>query len=100
MPKSKRGDNRADDLKWGEVKVTKTFMMTPTASELLDDAAEKLGATRSEAIEQLIRFGVAFAPNFSNPLSEPSRPSRQGKRISKAVSAMQALQKSLFPLEG
>lgn len=96
MPRAKKNDNRADDLKWGEIKTSKTFLLTPTASDILDDAAEKLGTTRSEALEQLIRFGGPFAPNFQNPSPSTSNGSKGGKSSSKVVQRMQMLQPSLF----
>jgi hypothetical protein len=65
MPKGKRNDNRAEDMKWGEVKKHKAFLLTETASDLLDDAAMRSGTTRSETLEQLIRACAGLAPNFT-----------------------------------
>jgi hypothetical protein len=40
---------------YGEVKKQCQFMLTPTASEELDNIAEAAGITRSECLERLIR---------------------------------------------
>jgi hypothetical protein len=48
-------DKRARPEKYGETKKQKQFMLTETASALLDNIAASRQITRSEAIEQLIR---------------------------------------------
>jgi Ribbon-helix-helix protein, copG family len=48
-------DKRARPEKYGETKKQKQFMLTETASDLLDKIAASRQITRSEAIEQLIR---------------------------------------------
>lgn len=48
-------DVRVSPEKYGETKKQKQFMLTETASELLDSIARLRNITRSEAIEQLIR---------------------------------------------
>ena len=39
----------------GEKKVPKQFLMTETASDVLDGLAQKMGVTRSEYLERLVR---------------------------------------------
>lgn len=54
MPRPKR----ANKDKYGEAKQRYQIMMTETASSELDKVSEKLGITRSELIEQVIRQGL------------------------------------------
>ena len=99
MPKAKKNDNRADDLKWGEVKRHKAFLLTETCSALLDDAAARAGTTRSETLEQILRAAAPLWPNFTNPSPNTSDGSKGGRHTSKVVSAMKARQQSLFSSE-
>lgn len=48
-------DKRAEREKYGETKKQKQFMLTESASHILDRLAFDRRVTRSEAIEQLIR---------------------------------------------
>lgn len=48
-------DRRTEREKYGETKKQKQFMLTESASHLLDKIAFERSVTRSEAIEQLIR---------------------------------------------
>lgn len=48
-------DKRVEPEKYGETKKQKQFLLTQTASDLLNQIADIRGITRSEAIEQLIR---------------------------------------------
>ena len=50
-------DKRAERLAHGETKNRYAFMLTETASEKIDEMAEKLGTTRSEILELCIRGG-------------------------------------------
>ena len=49
-------DFRSAPKGYGEIKKQKQFMLTPTASDYLDEIAKMLEATRSDALEQIIRF--------------------------------------------
>jgi predicted ArsR family transcriptional regulator len=46
---------RAEPDKYGETKQRYMFMLTETASNAVDVAAENLGITRSELLERIIR---------------------------------------------
>ena len=46
---------RAQPEKYGETKNRYQFMLTGTASDKVDELAEKFGITRSELLERLIR---------------------------------------------
>lgn len=50
---------RSPPYTYGEIKKQKQFMLTPTASDYLDEIAKELEATRSDALEQIIRFVYA-----------------------------------------
>jgi hypothetical protein len=52
-------DKRVEPEKYGETKKQKQFLLTQTASDLLDQIADIRAITRSEAIEQLIREEAA-----------------------------------------
>ncbi len=52
-------DRRVKPEKYGEKKKQKQFMMTDTASRMLNQIARERGITRSEAIEQLVREEIA-----------------------------------------
>ena len=57
---------KAEPGKYGETKNRYQFMLTATASDKVDEMAEKLNITRSEVLERLIR-----TPCFeANTLSE------------------------------
>lgn len=49
---------RAEKDKYGEAKQRYQIMLTETASLELDKVSEKLGITRSELIEKVIRQGL------------------------------------------
>ena len=49
-------DFRSTPKGYGETKKQKQFLLTPTASDYLDAIAKELKATRSDALEQVIRF--------------------------------------------
>lgn len=51
-------DKYASPGKWGESKKRVNIMLTPSLTEQVDKVAEKLGVTRSEYIEQLLRREV------------------------------------------
>ena len=46
---------RAEPGKYGETKNRYQFMLTATASERVDEMAEKLNITSSEVLERLVR---------------------------------------------
>lgn len=46
---------KAEPGKYGETKNRYQFMLTATASDRVDEMAEKLNITRSEVLERLIR---------------------------------------------
>jgi hypothetical protein len=48
-------DRRVEPEKYGETKKPKQFLLTDTASRLVNAIAEARNITRSEALEQLIR---------------------------------------------
>jgi|GEM_PF-4090583 len=48
-------DNRSEPMKYGEAKRKKTILLTPTASEALEQLAEKTKLTQSDFLEQVIR---------------------------------------------
>jgi len=48
---------KAEDLLYGEAKKQKQFLITDTASRLIDEAAESLNISRSELIERVARSG-------------------------------------------
>ncbi len=48
-------DYRSKPGEYGETKKQKQFLLTPTASEMLDNLAESYGATRSDFLERIIR---------------------------------------------
>ena len=50
-----RSDSRAEAGKWGETKKRIQIMLTPTATDMVDQMAQSIGITRSEVIERLIR---------------------------------------------
>ena len=47
---------RTKPNKYGETKNRYQFMLTVTASEKVDEIAEKLNITRSEVLERLVRI--------------------------------------------
>jgi metal-responsive CopG/Arc/MetJ family transcriptional regulator len=49
---------KAEKDKYGEPKQRYQIMLTETASTELDRVSEKLGVTRSELVEQVIRQGL------------------------------------------
>ena len=49
---------RADKDKYGEPKQRYQIMLTETASNELDKVSERLGITRSELVEKVIRQGL------------------------------------------
>jgi metal-responsive CopG/Arc/MetJ family transcriptional regulator len=49
---------KAEKDKYGEPKQRYQIMLTETASTELDRVSEKLGITRSELVEQVIRQGL------------------------------------------
>ncbi len=51
-------DKYASPGKWGESKKRVNIMLTPSLTEEVDKVAEKLGVTRSEYIERLLRREV------------------------------------------
>jgi predicted ArsR family transcriptional regulator len=53
VPRAKR----AEPEQYGEIKNRYQFMLTGTSSDKIDELAEKLGITRSEVLEKLIRLG-------------------------------------------
>lgn len=48
---------RADYLSHGEAKKQKQLLLTETAVKLIDQAAQELGISRSEAVERAARGG-------------------------------------------
>ena len=58
-------DKRAEREKYGETKKQKQFMLTESASHILDRLAFDRRVTRSEAIEQLIREEASKAFTFT-----------------------------------
>ncbi len=67
MPKQKKAYAKVH----GQKKEAKQFMLTPEASDLLDQKAELLGTTRSELIERVIRCGgLDAAENYKE--AEPA----------------------------
>ncbi len=57
---------RAERNEYGETKKPYQFLLTPTASALLDEVADEMGVTRSEALEMAIRGGgMKVAVSFS-----------------------------------
>ncbi len=56
-------DRRVKPEKYGEKKKQKQFMMTETASLMLNQIALARNITRSEAIEQLVREEMARNEN-------------------------------------
>jgi hypothetical protein len=46
---------RSEAKKYGETKQRVQVMLTPTASEKLDKIADRLGISRSETLERLLR---------------------------------------------
>ena len=60
MPRPKR----AQPEKYGETKNRYQFMLTGTASDKVDELAEKFGITRSELLERLIRSDCLKAIKF------------------------------------
>lgn len=53
MPKYER----PDDWMHGEKKTGRQFMLTDTASKLINEMAQQLGVSRSEALERALRCG-------------------------------------------
>lgn len=51
----KRRPEKAEPKVHGEKKVPKQFLMTESASDMLDELATSLGISRSEYIERLVR---------------------------------------------
>ncbi|MGK7935018.1 MAG: hypothetical protein AB4206_04345 [Xenococcaceae cyanobacterium] len=54
---------RTGQKEYGEAKKKYQFMLTPTASQKLDDIADELNISRSEVFEQIIR-GVLDLKHF------------------------------------
>lgn len=63
MPKQERAEPNA----YGETKKYKQFMLTETASVMIDKMAESLNLTRSEALERAIRCGGLERAKSFNP---------------------------------
>ncbi len=57
---------RAEPEKYGETKNRYQFMLTETASDKVDELAEKFGITRSELLERLIRSDCLQAIEVEN----------------------------------
>ena len=51
----KSESSRAGQKEYGEVKKKYQFMLTPTASQKLDEVADELNISRSEVFEQILR---------------------------------------------
>lgn len=49
---------KADSKKYGETKLRYQIMLTETANSLLEDTSQKLGISRSEVLEIVIRAGA------------------------------------------
>lgn len=58
---------RPDDWIHGEKKSGRQFMLTDTASRLIDAMAQELGVSRSEALERALRCGGMHAAKKFNP---------------------------------
>lgn len=56
MVQAMADDKRSKALSYGEPKKPKQFLLTDTASAQLDKISERLGITRSECIERMIRW--------------------------------------------
>lgn len=50
---------RTEKREYGEAKKKYQFMLTPTASEKLDQLADRLEISRSEVFERMIRKAVS-----------------------------------------
>lgn len=56
---------RPEEWIYNEKKLAKQFMITETASQLIDKIAQELGISRSEVIERAARCGgIGKAKNF------------------------------------
>ncbi|RUT11588.1 hypothetical protein DSM107010_30750 [Chroococcidiopsis cubana SAG 39.79] len=53
MPRPKK----SEPLEYGELKKPYQFTITDTVSKMIDDVADELGVTRSDALERAIRAG-------------------------------------------
>ena len=67
---------RAEPRSYGETKKPKQFMITDSASALLDRASEELGVSRSEVLEWFLRGAggeiTKIARQYKNPESKIS----------------------------
>ncbi len=58
-------DKYAAPGKWGESKKRVNVMLTPSATERIDNVAEALGITRSEVLERLCRTDFLSAAKLN-----------------------------------
>lgn len=49
---------KADALSHGEKKIPRQFMITPTSDNLIEEAVEITGLSRSEVLERAIKAGL------------------------------------------
>ena len=59
---------KAKQREYGELKVNKTFGLTPTAAKMLNELAKELGVSASHLIEKIARRELAL----KTPLGESS----------------------------
>lgn len=57
----------------GEKKVPKQFLMTETASDVLDKLAQKMGVTRSEYLERLVRVELTHPECLNQLIAKSSK---------------------------
>lgn len=62
---------KAEALKYGEPKKLRQFMLTETASSQIDELADNLGSSRSDALEQLLRAGATKLMQESEAVKKP-----------------------------
>ncbi len=51
-------DNRAKNLAYGETKKMASYLLTPTAKQLVADMAQTQSLTNGECLERLIRYSA------------------------------------------
>ncbi len=62
---------KAEALKYGEPKKLRQFMLTDLASSQIDELADTLETSRSDALEQLLRTGATKIMQESEVLKKP-----------------------------
>lgn len=62
---------KAPSLAHGERKVPRQFMITPTSDNLIENAVELTGLSRSEIMERAIKAGAMDLVVFGEVLGKP-----------------------------